>query len=404
MKVLMVHNYYQQPGGEDAVFRDEAAMLRAAGHDVSTYTRHNDEILEYGLLDKLSLSARTIWAWDSAKQIRRLVRAERPDIAHFHNTFPLISPAAYLVCQDEGVPVVQTLHNPRLMCPAATLHREGHLCEDCVGRTPWPGVLHHCYRGSIGQTSIVAAMLALHRALATWQKQVDAYICSTHFYRRKFVSAGLPSRRIAVKPHFVPSDPGIASGKQEYALFVGRLEPEKGIRTLLEAWRKLPNIPLKIRGEGSLLEEVQQYASNPALRIELLSRIPAESMPDLIKGARFLVWPSEGYYETFGRIAIESFACGVPVIASQIGAMAEVVADRTTGLHFAPGDSRDLASKVEWAWMHPQETWELGRQARSEYELKYTAARNYELLRRIYGHAKQSSSARPPVSRLENVA
>jgi len=392
MKVLLAHNRYRQSGGEDEVFLRESELLRSAGHAVLEYTVHNSEITEVGVLNKAKTAMRTFWAWDSVERLRALLRREKPDVAHFHNTFPLISPAAYYACQNEGIPVVQSLHNPRLMCPRATFCREGSVCEDCLGRVvPWPGVVHRCYHNSHLQTAVVAGMLAGHRILGTWQKRVDAYIVFTEFFRQKFTSAGLPQEKIFVKPHFLGSDPGMKQERGEYALFLGQLAPQKGVGTLLKAWRFLRHIPLRIRGEGPMEGVVAQFTrENPP--VCMLPHLSREECFDLIKGARFLVWPSEGYYESFGLVAIEAFACGTPVIASRIGAMTEIVEDHKTGLHFKAGDPDDLAAKVDWAWTHPREMNEMGMAARTEYKSKYTAERNYDVLLGIYRMALKKRS------------
>ena len=392
MKLLLAHNYYRQTGGEDEVFLRESELLRSASHEVLEYTVHNSEIAEDGIVHKAKLAARALWAWDSVAQLRSLLRRERPGLAHFHNTFPLISPAAYYACQQEGIPVVQSLHNARLMCPAATFYRKGSACHDCLGRSvAWPGVVLACYHDSRLQTAVIAGMMAGHRILGTWHQQVDAYIVFTEFYRQKFISAGLPREKLFVKPHFLVTDPGMKQTTGDYVLFLGRLAPEKGIPTLLKAWRSLGHIPLRIAGEGPMEGDVKQFAEkNPSVcALPYLSR---EECFDLIKGARFLVWPSEGYNETFGLVAIEAFACGTPVIAAGMGAMKEIVADHWTGLHFTPGDPNDLASKVSWAWSHPTEMEAMGGAARSEYKAKYTAEINYQLLMEIYSRARGATA------------
>jgi glycosyltransferase involved in cell wall biosynthesis len=387
MKILLVHNTYQIPGGEDEVHRRERELLFSQGHQVVEYVRGNDEITRYGLWEKATLPARTLWAWNSYADIRGLLKRNTCDVAHFHNTFPLISPAAYYACRDAGVPVVQSLHNPRLVCPAATFQREHRVCQDCLGKKfAWPGVLHGCYRGSRTQTSVVAAMLAIHRQLKTFEKLVDRYIVFSEFYRRKFVEAGLPAEKIVIKPHFV-EDHGVRQKIGSYALFVGRLALEKGADTLIEAWRELRHIPLMIRGQGPLSHKAQQLARKSGDTVQLLPRLGQDELVRLMQGARFLVWPSEGYYETFGCVAAEAFSCGVPVLASRVGMMQDIVADGRTGLHFTPGNPDDLAAKVEWAWTHPEEMAAMGRAARSEYDAKYTAGSNYQMLLRIYEQA-----------------
>lgn len=388
MKILLVHNSYLLDGGEDVVFETEKSQLLSAGHKVWTYTRRNHEIRSYNWRQKASLPLRATWAWDTVKELRKIIAGDRPDVAHFHNTFPLVSPAAYYVCREAGIPVVQTLHNPRLICPAATLHRNGHACEDCVGKLfAWPAVIHSCYRDSRAQSATVAAMLASHRLLKTWERLIDRYIVSTKYFAARFAAAGLPADRISVKNHFIARPHPLAQRVRDYALFVGRLAPEKGVHILLTAWKKLAGIPLKIRGDGPLLPLVQEHMAAQGSTIDWIPRLSREELYYLFDGARFLVWPSQGLYETFGLVAIEAFAAAVPVIASGAGAMAEVVCDGATGLHFKSGSAEDLASAVAWAWSHPNEMAAMGRTALAEYESKYTPERNYQSLMTIYRSA-----------------
>jgi glycosyltransferase involved in cell wall biosynthesis len=388
VKIVLVHNSYQNPGGEDVVFSRECDLLLKAGHQVSTYIRSNLEITNYNWQKKASLGARSLWAWDSKKELQRLLTQEKPDVAHFHNTFPLISPAAYSACRRAGVAVIQTLHNPRLLCPAATLTRNGALCEACLQTSvPWPALAHACYRNSRAQTAVVAAMLVAHRLIGTWARKVDRFVASTDFYAQKFIAGGLPAAKVVVKPHFVERPDSRLDQARDYALFVGRLSPEKGLDILLRAWRNLPNVPLKVRGDGPMLPLIKQAAAESNGAIEWIPRLSDDDMTQLFGQARFLVWPSLGYYETFGLVAIEAFAFGTPVIASGMGAMGETVRNDQTGLHFTSGDPEDLASKVEWAWNHPAEMRAMGDVARLEYETQYTPERNYRLLMAIYESA-----------------
>jgi glycosyltransferase involved in cell wall biosynthesis len=386
IKVLQAHNYYLQFGGEDTVFESDVALLRDHGHEVVTYIEKNERIR---MIRPASLAVQTIYSRDSYRRILEAIIHEKPDIVHFHNTFPLISPAAYYACRRAGVPMIQSLHNPRLICPAASFFRDGKNCVECMGKTPpYPGIYYGCYHHSRTQTGVVAAMLTIHRLSQTW-KIVDKYIVASNFYQDLFIRAGLPADKIIYKPHFVvPAVPFIASrSARKYVLFIGRLDPEKGIRVLLEAWKKV-DIPLKIRGSGQLENEVRQFIDrNHSGNIELVGRLSKEDLGHLIDHARFLIWPTVGFYETFGYVAVESFALGVPVIGSRVGVNAEMIRDGETGLHFTAGDPDDLANKVRWAWEHPQEMAEMGRNARQEYEDKYTAERNYQMLLKIYENA-----------------
>ena len=387
LRVVIAHNYYQIPGGEDETLRRERELLRSEGHHVNEFIRRNSEITRTDILAKITLAGRTVWGDDSRKAMLAVLREQKPDLVHFHNTFPLMSPSVYYACREAGVPVVQTLHNARLFCPGGNLERNHRICEDCKGKkVAWPGVLHGCYRQSRIETGVVAAMLAVHWQLKTWEKMISVYIVSTPFYRRKFIEAGFPEEKLLLKPHFV-EDPGVAHIDRGYALFVGRLSTEKGVQTLLRAWDKLNHIPLKIRGEGPLLPEVREVARKSGGSVEIMPRLDRQGLNELMSGARFLIWPSQGYYETFGYVAVEAFSCGVPVIASRVGVAEEIVQDQGTGLHFTSGDPDDLAAKAEWAWSHPKEMAAMGRTARAVYEANYTPERNYPMLMDIYRRA-----------------
>jgi glycosyltransferase involved in cell wall biosynthesis len=303
----------------------------------------------------------------------------------------------YYACRKAGVPVVQTLHNYRLLCPAATLYRDGNVCEECLQHGLLRGVKYGCYQGSKLGTSAIALMLQVHRRLRTWAKMVDCYIALTEFSRRKLIDGGLPAAKIRVKPNFVLPDPGMRERRGHYALFAGRLVDPKGLPTLLAAWKLLRKpIPLVVIGDGPNRAALESQLKEAGLRdVVYRGRLSHEDTVEAIKGARFLIFPSE-WYEGFPVTIAESFACGVPVICSRLGSMQEIVADGRTGLHFRPTEADDLASKIEWAWDHPEQMEAMGRGARLEFEAKYTAERNFYLLKEIYEFAMgaKSDSAR----------
>ena len=393
MRVLAVHNYYQQPGGEDRIFEAESSMLEKHGCRVFNYTVHNDHIKG---MNPLTLARSTMWNKNIFNQLRKVVRQVQPEVVHLHNTFPLISPAAYYVPKAEGVPVVQTLHNYRLLCPNALLFRNGHVCEDCMGRmVPWPSVFHACYRKSRAVTGVTAVMLSVHRALHTYKRMVDMYIALTEFARQKFIQGGLPAEKVVVKPNFVHPDPSIKENDGSYAIFVGRFSPGKGIKTLLESWKNLNGVALKMVGNGPLMIRVKREAEKMS-NVKVLGQREHKDTVNLIKNSKLLIFPSR-CYEGFPGVICEAFACGVPVIASDFGAMAEIVEDGRTGLHFLPENSDDLAAKIEWAWSHSERMQEMGREARSEYEAKYTAELNYKMLMDIYETAIERSRKKPAI-------
>jgi glycosyltransferase involved in cell wall biosynthesis len=395
MKVLICHNYYQQPGGEDVEFLSERAVLLEAGHCVLEFTRRNHEISAHNLFSKAKLGLGTTWAHNSGEDLRAVLRKERPDIAHFHNTFPLISPSAYYACQDAGVPVIQTLQNYRLLCPAATLYRDGRICEECLDHSVFHGVMHGCYRDSRPATAAVGLMLALHRRMNTWTEMVDRYVAPSEFVGRKFVQAGLPTDRISIKPNLVHPDPGMRTETGEYALYVGRLAKEKGVGTLLQAWALLKDpVPLRIVGDGPIRPALEAQRERSDLsNVHFEGRLCREKLATAMKRAAFLIFPSE-WYEPFGLTIVEAFACGVPVIASRLEPVTEMLEEEKTGLYFTPCEATELAAKVEWAWRHPHEMETMGRAARAQYQAKYTAERNYAMLMEIYGQARRSSVAK----------
>ena len=394
MKVLSVHNSYQLPGGEDLVFAQEADLLRARGHEVVLYKASNDQVKG---MNALVLLGKTIWNREIYDELRALMQREKPDIMHVHNTFPVISPAAYYAANEESVPVVQTLHNFRLLCPSATLFRDGRVCEDCVGKKiPWPGVVHSCYRSSRMATAAGAAMLATHNFKKTWSKAVTAYIALTEFARDKFIQAGYPGEKILVKPNYLQADPGLGEGKGSYALFVGRLSPEKGISTLLEAWRQIGSeLPLQIAGDGPLAREVETVTAEME-GVTWLKWLPRPEILQRMKDASVLILPST-WYEGFPMILAEAFAVGLPVIASDLGSMSSIVTHQRTGLHFEGGNAGKLADAVRWWIGHPAETAHMRVYARLEYQAKYTADVNYAELMKIYGFVLNRPVGQEPV-------
>ena len=381
--VLVIHNRYRQAGGEDTVVRAEVALLRQRGHRVTEYVRDNTAIDRFGALHKASLMLSATWNQQVYTELRRLIRAERPDVAHCHNLLPLISPAAYYACQAEGLPVVQTLHNFRLRCPAGTLFRKDVACVDCAGRLG-RAMARGCYRDSRTQTAAVSLMLGVHRAMRTWRDTVDAYLAPSRFCLERMAASGIPVNKMTLRPNFLLRDPGLRKTSGDHVVFAGRLCVEKGIRQLLRAWRRLTGIPLVIVGDGPLRGEAENYVDRNGMgNVQLVGTLsPAETLAH-IKRARFLVFPSVTY-ETFGMTALEAAACGVATAGSGLGAIPELVDDGKTGLLFDPHNTDDLAEKVEWGWVHPVSMNEMGAAARRRYLEHYTAEKGYESLMKIY--------------------
>lgn len=382
MKILLGHNYYQRPGGEDRVFEDEALLLERRGHDVVRFTRCNDSIQS---MSRLEVARRTVWNQETHNDLRKIIRQECPDVVHFTNTFPLISPAAYYAARAEHVPVVQTLQNYRLICPGALLMRGGRTCEDCVGKSvPWPAILHGCYRDSHLGSACVATMLTAHRAANTWRKAVSRYVVATEFARRKFIEGGFAAAQIAVKPNFVDPVPSPGTGDGDYFVFVGRLSREKGLETLLDAWSQFSG-RLKILGDGPLADTVAKVVADNA-SIEWLGHQPGNIVQSVVARATALVVPSI-WYEGLPKTMIEAFSVGTPIVASDLGAMSEVIEPEKTGVLFQPGDAAGLREALRWIAAQPLRTKAMRAIVRTTFECRYSATRNYEILLAIYRQA-----------------
>lgn len=385
MKIVIAHNTYQWPGGEDVIAAEETRLLRSHGHSVVPYQRSNDELKGISRARQLLLVKDIVRSEHSKRDIRQLLRQEKPDLVHVHNTFVMISPSIYGACREEGVPVLQTLHNFRLLCPGATFSRDGKICEECLDHSLWNGIRHACYRQSHAMTAAVALMLKSHRLWDTWNTSVNGFVVNTEFARRKFIQGGFPADKIHVKPNCVGTDPEAKTGEGRYALFVGRLSPEKGVDHLLAAWAKLQSpLPLVIIGDGPMRRTLDsEIAVRGLANVSMKGWCPRSDIWEALKDAAFLIVPST-WYEGFPMTVVEAYACGTPVIASRLGALKEIVDDQRTGLHFAPGDADDLAAKVDWAFHHRHLVATMGRAARRKYEDLYTAERIYATLVRIF--------------------
>lgn len=393
MRILMLHNRYLQTGGEDGCFQMEVDLLRRFGCDVVTFEENNTRIEDIGVL---RTALRSVWSLESYRKVRKILRDKDCDVLHVQNFFPLLSPSVYYAARADGVPVVQTLHNYRLMCPVGTFSRDGQTCEDCSNKVfPWPGIAHRCYRDSMTATTAVGAMISINRAIGTWHDKVDAYIVLTEFMRQKYIAGGFPAEKLYIKPNFLDPDPQPGSGAGGYAFYAGRLEKEKGIATLLKAWERIgSDLPLKIAGEGSLEPDVKA-AKERGYPIEFLGWQSPDEVLELMGKATILLQPTE-LFEGHPRVAVEAFARGLPVVASRIGAMTEMVEDGVSGILFNPGDPDHLAEKVAWAVNNSAELSAIGANARREFEKKYAADQNFEILMDIYRSAIATANSAMP--------
>jgi glycosyltransferase involved in cell wall biosynthesis len=389
MRVLLAHNFYRSsaPSGEDEVVRSEHRLLLEGGVEVIPFTRHNDNLGD-GTVRALGAVFSNAWSFASVAALRQVIADHRPDVAHFHNTFPQISPAAYGACREAGIPVVQTLHNYRMFCANGLLNRGGNACESCLGRAPLPALLHGCYRDSRLATAGMLVGNTLHRVRRTYLTQVDRYIVLSEFARQRFIAHGIPEERLVVRGNSLPCDPGLGRSGGGYALYVGRLTAEKGVRTLIRAWRRTRDIPLRIAGDGELRAVLEREACD--LPIEFLGRVTTERVLALMKGAEILVVPSE-CYEGFPRVIVEAFATGTPIVAADLGGLGELV-DERAGIKFPSGDANALANAVTRLWQAPAVREELRQANRRRFEREYSPAMGLASLKSVYRDAAMAAT------------
>ena len=400
--ILLVHCFYQQAGGEDEVFRREKKLLEDKGHQVQAYTLSNEVLSE---MSSVQAAKNTIWNANVQTELAKLLEKVKPEIVHFHNTFPLMSPAVYYAAKKSGAAVIKTLHNYRLLCANALFFRDHHPCEDCLGKkVQWPGIVHRCYRGSVAGSAVVVGMSSIHSALGTWSQQIDRFIVLSEFAKNKFTEGGIRPEKLVIKPNFAfdteqlaPKLPNTLGDESPYALFVGRLSEEKGILTLLKAWKEGskaagmtgPSLKLKIVGDGPLKSEVEKAALNSNL-ISYLGSQPKERVYFLMNEADFLVIPSV-CYEGLPMVVPEAFSLGLPILASQHGGLSALIEDGKTGWFFKPGDSSSLAKKA--GALTSQSAQNLRANCRAEYERLYSSEKNYEKLNQIYVDALRQTQS-----------
>jgi glycosyltransferase involved in cell wall biosynthesis len=387
MRVAIFHNRYRHRGGEDSVVDFEAELLRKAGHEVRMFVVDNrDEIARSaaGVLGALRVGMNARWNERSAARVRAFLDAEAVDVAHVHNFFPLLTPAVHAAIGERGVPVVQTLHNYRLLCANGMFLRQDRPCEDCVERGPWNAVRHACYRGSRVQTAVWADQTQHHRRLGTWPKRVDLFTTPSAFAREKLLAAGLPPDRLVVKGNAV-DDPGTATAAGRGGVFVGRLSREKGVHLLLEAWRNFAGEPLTIVGSGPEAAALRRAAADiPG--VCFLGRVGRERVFEALREAAFSIVPSL-WYENFPVTVAESLACGRAVVAASPTALDEFVDHGRNGLRFELGSVDGLAAACGELLSDPARTAEMGLEARADYEDHLTPEASLAALLRVYERA-----------------
>lgn len=392
-RVLIVHNIYKIKGGEDSAVRQQQELLEKHGHPVFMYTRDNDETDTYGPLRKATFFLTSFFSLRTYREIRAIVRRFKPDVAHVHNVFPLITPAVYWALKREGVPVIQIVHNFRFMCANGLFFRDGHPCELCkTGRT-WNGVRYRCYRDSIPLSALYSGILALSRLMRTWWK-IDCFIALNPFTARKLVEGKITEpERIRVLGNFAPAahrQPGSFEQRAPYVVFIGRLSVEKGVDVLIDAAARVPELGVKIIGDGPLEEELRARAASLP-NVEFLGRVEGEQKFALLREARAVIFPSL-CYENFSLVLLEALSVGTPIIASRLGGLPTILNEGKDSLLFTPGDAGALAELLRQVLEQPELMLQLGRHGLEVTLPEYTEARHYQRLMDIQAEVMGNSA------------
>lgn len=393
-RVLLVHNYYKLPGGEDTVVENERRLLEEHGHKVFLYTRSNREMENFSMVQKFLLPFTAMFSLRTYREVKKIIVEKKIDIVHVHNTLSLISPSVYYAAFSSRKPVVQTIHNFRLLCPAATFLRNGKVCEDCVENGLGCAVRYGCYRNSKAQSLMSVIVLKLHRILGTYRRLY--YICLTDFNRKKLLLLNnrgkekIKKEQVFVKPNFVQVPHMELGPKKEQYLYVGRLERLKGIHILLEAWRELPEKELLLCGSGPEEEWVRSYVEKYHMgQVTLLGQRERERVLQLLAESKALIVPSI-WYEGQPMVILESYAVGTPVIASDLGNAGDMIEPGVTGETFSCGDVKSLKEAVRQMEEQKQSAWK----TKAVFEEKYTAEKNYAILQEIYTRAQKKAYMR----------
>lgn len=396
MRILLIHNFYQQFGGEDQVVLQEVASLQKK-HEVLFYSRHNDDLIQLNLAQKAQAALETISSQRTESDIESLVTRHRPDVAYVHNVYPLISPSVYHVLHALGVPIVQVIHDFRPLCTNGWFYNHTGVCERCMHGNHLHAIRHRCYKSSYIYSALYAATMTYIRSTGTLAK-IDAFICLTEFARHKWMSAGVAAEKIFVRPNSIDvTQVEPAVGRGEYVAYIGRLSREKGLWTLVHAMEKVDGPILKIAGAGPEQDGLRDYIKRNGIRnIELMGFIAGEARTEFLRNAMFTVMPSE-WYEMFPMVLLEAWAAGKAVIGTRLGATGDLIEEGSTGLLFSPGDSEDLAWKIIHLYRSPESASRMGARARllaeSRYSPKMSEARLIEIFRHVMGCRASDSAA-----------
>ena len=394
LHIVMIHNRYQYAGGEDVSTDADVQLLREYGHRVTLIEVHNDVIKAFSPFKKLKLFAQTAWNFRVYREMQSQFQKLKPDLVHVQNFFPLFSPSVHAAARYLNIPTIQHLHNFRLGCLNGYLLRNGEICDVCVGHNPWRGVIYGCYRQSEIASFAVWSMITINRWRRTWTQDVSGFITPSQFAANKLKEIGIKGDLLYVKPNVI--NPPVFNNSESKVfnqpnfLFVGRLSPEKGVLILLEAWAALnrPDWQLTILGDGAEKSKLEQFVTDLGLKnVELLGYLPPAKILKVMQSATAITVPSQ-WYETFGRVIVEAFACGKPVLASDMGALSEIITSEYNGFLIPSDRPSERVSawteKLHWCGTNLKSMQTMGHNAYKTYQESYTTSANYQQLMKIY--------------------
>ncbi len=383
MRILIGHNRYQWHGGEDAVVSAEVALLRSYGHEVVEFIVDNETLIQSFKRNPFHAVFNFFWSTPSYQRLSHVLEEFKPDVAHFHNIYFVLTPSVYAACRRKSVAVVQSLHNFRMFCANGLMFRDGHLCRDCLVGSPLSGIRHRCYKNSRFASMVVTALTGWHRMRHTFDRHVDYFITATAFTRSQYVQAGLDVKQICIKPNVYYPDVDYQVPEGKYALYVGRLSDEKGVMGMLNAFKKITHIPLTIVGDGPLRPQVQQALQDPQLdHVRWLGRLDDDALKQAMRGAKMLIVPST-CYENFPRVVVEGYAFGLPIVAFAQGSFNDIVSPQV-GVLVKSGAWEDFPAAVDMCW---QFTAQQHQQVRHVYERDFSPMANYQQMINIYNQA-----------------
>lgn len=390
MKILVIHNYHRKgsSSGDDQVFKNETDLLEKYGNKVIRYTVSNDSFDSTGIVGKIFATFGMLWSFKHYNAIKKIMKEEKPDIVHVHTFFPLLSPSILYAAKKCGVKVVATLHDTRFICPCATSLRNFKICNECLDGHYFRMSKYNCYKGSKLQSIIIAGIFKYHRMRKSFYRQIDRYICLNENQIKLLVDAGFDNRKIIKKYNFVPEAKfGLVTENKEklperYVVFYGRIGEEKGIRLLMEIWEKISDIPLVVMGTGPLEKEFKDWAYKQE-KVYFLGYTEHDRCLSIVKNSEFVIFTSI-CYEGCSMVEIESESLGKGLVVTDLGFSSEAIENGVNGFKIKLGDINGFVDVIRTLWNQPQMISFIGKNARSDYELKYLPEDNYKQILKIY--------------------